>query len=113
MFFIHRNCLSHNTTHNKKHQGAQVKQHGLANDLVERIRSHAYFAPIVSQLDSIMDPSTFIGRAPQQVHRNHTQHVSDISLSNISACIFNHSWLEHWYTINEVNHCTLLANCDR
>ena len=46
---------------------ARVKQHGKDNDLVERIKVHPYFAGIVDQLDDLMDPQTFIGRAPQQV----------------------------------------------
>lgn len=47
--------------------GAQVKQHGKDNDLVERIRSDKYFQPILGQLDALLDPSTFVGRAPDQV----------------------------------------------
>ncbi|XP_012058458.1 PREDICTED: adenylosuccinate lyase [Atta cephalotes] len=47
--------------------GAQVKQHGLDNDLVDRIRKDPYFASILSQLDILLDPSTFVGRAPEQV----------------------------------------------
>lgn len=47
--------------------GAQVKQHGLDNDLIERVKKDTYFKPIISQLDKILDPSTFIGRAPEQV----------------------------------------------
>ncbi|KAH6942285.1 hypothetical protein HPB50_002948 [Hyalomma asiaticum] len=46
---------------------AQVKEKGLANDLVERIRADSYFAPIHQQLDSLLHPSSFIGRAPEQV----------------------------------------------
>ncbi|XP_029168883.1 adenylosuccinate lyase [Nylanderia fulva] len=47
--------------------GAQVKQHGLDNDLVDRIKKDPYFAPILSQLDDLLDPATFVGRAPEQV----------------------------------------------
>ncbi|XP_058128893.1 adenylosuccinate lyase [Anopheles ziemanni] len=47
--------------------GAQVKQHGRDNDLVDRIKADAYFAPILGQLDSILDPKTFTGRAADQV----------------------------------------------
>ncbi|KAH9640681.1 hypothetical protein HF086_007252 [Spodoptera exigua] len=47
--------------------GAQVKQHGKDNDLIERVKNDSYFAPIISQLDKILDASTFIGRAPEQV----------------------------------------------
>ncbi len=47
----------------------QVKVHGAENDLVERIRLCAEFAPIHAQLDALLDPKTFVGRAPQQVSR--------------------------------------------
>ncbi|XP_011263418.1 adenylosuccinate lyase [Camponotus floridanus] len=47
--------------------GAQVKQHGLDNDLVDRIRKDSYFAPILPQLDDLLNPATFVGRAPEQV----------------------------------------------
>ncbi|XP_014216716.1 adenylosuccinate lyase [Copidosoma floridanum] len=47
--------------------GAQVKQHGKDNDLVDRIRNDKYFEPILDRLDSLLDPSTFVGRAPDQV----------------------------------------------
>ncbi|KAF9427163.1 adenylosuccinase ade13, partial [Podila epigama] len=49
--------------------GAVVKQQGGENDLIERIRKDGYFEPIWGELDTLMDPSTFIGRAPQQVDR--------------------------------------------
>lgn len=49
--------------------GAVVKQEGGENDLIERIRNNPYFKPIWDDLNSLMDPSTFIGRAPQQVDR--------------------------------------------
>ncbi|EDW83880.1 uncharacterized protein Dwil_GK13848 [Drosophila willistoni] len=47
--------------------GAQVKQHGKDNDLVERVRKDPYFAPILDQLDDILDARTFTGRASDQV----------------------------------------------
>ena len=46
---------------------AQVKQHGLENDLVDRIKASEYFLPIHKRLNDLLAPSTFIGRAPQQV----------------------------------------------
>ncbi|KFH63783.1 adenylosuccinate lyase [Podila verticillata NRRL 6337] len=49
--------------------GAVVKQQGGENDLIERIRKDVYFEPIWADLATLMDPSTFIGRAPQQVDR--------------------------------------------
>ncbi|KAH8419523.1 hypothetical protein KR222_004075 [Zaprionus bogoriensis] len=47
--------------------GAQVKQLGKDNDLVDRVRNDAYFAPILDQLDDILDARTFTGRASEQV----------------------------------------------
>ncbi|XP_017000776.2 adenylosuccinate lyase [Drosophila takahashii] len=47
--------------------GAQVKQHGKDNDLVERVRKDPYFSPILEQLDTILDAKTFTGRASDQV----------------------------------------------
>lgn len=50
------------------HQAAHcVKAEGKDNDLIDRIRKTDYFKPIHSILDTLLDPSTFIGRAPQQV----------------------------------------------
>lgn len=45
----------------------RVKNDGLDNDLVERVKNDPYFAPIVSKLDVLLDAKTFIGRAPEQV----------------------------------------------
>jgi len=47
--------------------GDVVKSEGKDNDLISRVRANAYFAPIHDQLDALMDPSTFVGRAPEQV----------------------------------------------
>lgn len=47
--------------------GRVVKQEGGDNDLMDRIRKSDYFKPIHSQLDSLLDPGTFTGRAPRQV----------------------------------------------
>lgn len=44
-----------------------VKQEGGDNDLLARVQADPYFAPILGHLDNILDPKTFIGRAPQQV----------------------------------------------
>ncbi|XP_012928050.1 adenylosuccinate lyase isoform X1 [Heterocephalus glaber] len=46
-----------------------VKQEGGDNDLIERIQGDAYFSPIHSQLEHLLDPSSFTGRAVQQVQR--------------------------------------------
>ncbi|TFK62965.1 Adenylosuccinate lyase [Pluteus cervinus] len=52
--------LSHQAAH-------QVKQLGLENDLIDRIKNDPYFDPIKGNLDDLLDPKTFIGRAPEQV----------------------------------------------
>ncbi|KAF8738558.1 hypothetical protein AX14_011040 [Amanita brunnescens Koide BX004] len=54
--------LSHEAAH-------QVKQLGLENDLLERVKHDSYFDPIKDELDTLMDPASFIGRAPQQVDK--------------------------------------------
>ncbi len=48
---------------------AEVKVHGRDNDLIARIRADRFFAPIVGDLDRLLDPASFIGRAPEQVDR--------------------------------------------
>ncbi|TXT08623.1 hypothetical protein VHUM_02751 [Vanrija humicola] len=47
--------------------GAVVKEQGGDNDLIERVKQDEYFKPIWGQLDTLLDPSTFVGRAPEQV----------------------------------------------
>ena len=47
--------------------GDVVKSQGKDNDLIERIKKSQYFAPIHDKIDDLMDPKTFIGRAPEQV----------------------------------------------
>lgn len=52
------------------HQAADnVKKHGKDNDLLDRIRRTAFFNPILPELDNLLDASTFVGRAPQQVEK--------------------------------------------
>ncbi|XP_048754650.2 adenylosuccinate lyase-like isoform X2 [Ostrea edulis] len=46
--------------------GRVVKQEGGDNDLVDRIKKSDYFKPIHDELSSLLDPKTFIGRAPSQ-----------------------------------------------
>jgi len=47
--------------------GDRVKQEGADNDLMARVRAAAYFAPVHEQLDTLLEPSSFTGRAAQQV----------------------------------------------
>ena len=47
--------------------GRRVKEEGLENDLLDRLRNDPAFAAIKDDFDSLIDPAAFIGRAPQQV----------------------------------------------
>lgn len=47
--------------------GAQVKQEGKDNDFLDRVRADSYFAPILNDLDQLLQPLTYVGRAPEQV----------------------------------------------
>jgi len=49
--------------------GHVVKVEGGENDLIERVKADKFFEPIWAELDVLLDPSTFVGRAPQQVDR--------------------------------------------
>ena len=52
------------------HQASDVvKQEGGDNDLIERIKNTKYFEPIWAELDTLLEPSTFVGRAPQQTEK--------------------------------------------
>ncbi|XP_057670386.1 adenylosuccinate lyase [Diorhabda carinulata] len=53
--------------------GAQVKQHGKDNDFLDRVRADPYFSPIIDELQSLLDPSSYIGRSPEQV----TEFIND------------------------------------
>jgi adenylosuccinate lyase len=47
--------------------GRRVKEEGLENDLLDRIRRDPAFAAIRDEFDSLIDPAAFVGRAPRQV----------------------------------------------
>lgn len=49
--------------------GRVVKEEGGENDLIERIKADKFFEPIWADLGSLMEPGTFVGRAPEQVDR--------------------------------------------
>ncbi|KAI8389331.1 adenylosuccinate lyase [Blakeslea trispora] len=58
------------------HQAAHVvKMEGGENDLIDRIKKTKYFEPIWDELPQLLDPSTFIGRAPEQVDSFLEKHV--------------------------------------
>lgn len=39
----------------------------MENDLLERLKLDPAFAPIAKDIDAMVDPAQFVGRAPQQV----------------------------------------------
>lgn len=52
------------------HEAAdQVKNYGKDNDLLERVNNDPFFEPILKDLSKLLDPTTFIGAAPQQVKK--------------------------------------------
>ncbi|KAJ1531299.1 adenylosuccinase ade13 [Nowakowskiella sp. JEL0078] len=60
------------------HEAAKrVKEEGADNDLIERVRKSPYFTQILGQLDTLLDPKTFVGRAPQQVEKFLATEVAD------------------------------------
>ena len=62
--------LAHEEIRVLSHQAAAaVKLEGEDNDLIDRIRRAPFFKPILGQLDQLLDPRSFYGRAPQQVDK--------------------------------------------
>ena len=66
--------------------GAVVKSGGGDNDLIERVRGDPYFTPILGELDSLLEPNTFIGRAPEQVDEFIKEEV-DPMLKKYEGCL--------------------------
>ena len=46
-----------------------MKQLGLDNDLINRVRADPYFDSVKPHLDELLNPATVIGRAPEQVDK--------------------------------------------
>ncbi|MCQ2378365.1 MAG: adenylosuccinate lyase [Victivallaceae bacterium] len=59
---LHEVIRSHSMESSRK-----VKAEGLDNDLLERLKKDPAFASIADEFDSLLDPHTFVGRAPRQV----------------------------------------------
>lgn len=47
--------------------GRQVKESGLENDLLDRLKADPVFASVKDRIDEIVNPKAFVGRAPEQV----------------------------------------------
>ena len=67
----------------------QVKEEGADNDLLSRIASDNLFSAVHSTLDTLLDPSLFVGRAPQQVREFIADCIDPILLTHaaeLSKC---------------------------
>ena len=64
--------------------GAVVKGEGKPNDLLERIAKDPLFKAIHDKLDTLVEPSLFVGRAPEQVDEFLTDEVNPILEANQS-----------------------------
>ena len=64
--------------------GRRVKEEGLDNDLLDRLRNDPAFAAIKDDFDSFIDPAAFIGRAPQQVEAFLNETVRPLLAANAS-----------------------------
>ena len=58
--------------------GKVVKEEGKENDLLERIANDDMFGMNMEQLEAIMDPNKFVGRAPQQTEEYFHDFISPI-----------------------------------
>lgn len=65
--------------------GKRVKQHGEANDLLDRIKKDDNFKPVHDTLDSIVDPNNFVGRSPEQVTEFIEEEIQPILDANKDA----------------------------
>lgn len=66
--------------------GKRVKEEGAANDLMERIAADPAFASVHDRLDKLLEPSLFVGRAPEQT-REFVAECIDPILSKHAACL--------------------------
>ena len=64
--------------------GAVVKGQGLPNDLLERIAKDPLFKAIHDKLDTLVEPSLFVGRAPQQVDEFLGEEIDPVLQANQS-----------------------------
>jgi len=62
--------------------GKQVKVHGNKNDLVERIAADPMFGMTLEEINSVLEPKNYIGRAPQQVVDFINDHVKPVMEKN-------------------------------
>ena len=64
----------------------QVKEFGKPNDLIERLKGDPIFECVADKIDEIMNPSDFIGRAPEQVSEFLENDVNPL-LAKFAECL--------------------------
>ncbi|MDW7659024.1 MAG: adenylosuccinate lyase [Bacillota bacterium] len=62
--------------------GRLVKEKGMPNDLLQRIAADAAFNLSTTDLDDLLDPADYIGRAPEQVDEFLTHYVEPLLAGN-------------------------------
>jgi adenylosuccinate lyase len=62
--------------------GAVVKGEGKPNDLMERIAKDPLFAAVHDDLDRLIDPKLFVGRAPEQVDEFLSEEIDPVIEAN-------------------------------
>jgi adenylosuccinate lyase len=65
--------------------GRRVKEDGLPNDLLERIAGDKAFAVTMEDLQSVMDPKLYVGRAPELTERFLQEEVEPILVAEVDA----------------------------
>ncbi len=62
--------------------GRVVKEEGKDNDLLERIAADPAFGMTIEQLNAIMKPENFVGRAPQQTEEYIDEYIRPVLEAN-------------------------------
>ena len=65
--------------------GKRIKEEGLPNDLLERIAGDSAFGVTLAELQAVMDPSRYVGRAPELTERFLQEEVDPILAANKKA----------------------------
>ena len=67
--------------------GRRVKEDGQPNDLLRRIAADPAFALDEQELDRLLDPAAFIGRAPEQVDAFLSEEVEPLLAFNPESVV--------------------------
>lgn len=63
----------------------RVKEQGVESDLMDRIAADPCFSPVHGQLDALLDPAAYVGRAPEQVTEFLAEHIRPLLAANADA----------------------------